>query len=145
MKLSLIIITTLILVITPWSDALEKTKVKWLPVIGVSNKEISVFINSSSEVSHDSYRHAEILISFKKDTDIKINDKMTPVRSTVRQLMTDCSAGITISLSDLFYNKPMPNENDTVISFINYNIVIGNLMFLSKNSILYQTLCPTYI
>lgn len=141
MKLFALLLTMCVI---SYACATDNKKFKWKEVAGFPNKEISIFINSSPISVDNDHNLSEILISFKKNIKVPEEGKEIYARSIVKQLLTDCKTGETIPFSDAYYATPIPNETDTIISFLNYNIIISNVISIPYNSILYQTICPKF-
>jgi len=120
----------------------------WQPIYGYKNSYNKVYIDTNSlERTQDrdgDYGIGILLIVPNQPEVAKRKGKPdVTIRSMVRRLMVECSAGVGTPLYDLYFEVEKPTNTTTSITGKSYDDVIeDNIFKLPRTNPIYQTLCP---
>ncbi len=121
----------------------------WVPIYGFKHPTSTAFVDSNSmsrkasETGGD-YGSAGILLVSKEPVPMPILGKVVLVKSIVKHLVMDCKSGILAPAVDFYFDIEKPTRKDKPLGAIKYNDLTG-MEEVSKSSLIYKTLCPTYI
>ena len=149
--LGIILVTSLVTFVFA-NEKQKKKPVNWQPIISFNVPGMKAFIDTNSVVTTKSdngkeeYNTAEVLISFDKDTEITIGKKKFIAKSLVKSLVIECTTGLSVPVTDLYFMDIRPTRESIPITGMEYSSDIKeNLTTINKKSSLYHALCPVYI
>lgn len=151
-RISLILILIVGTIILTATATQEKRKPnKWIPIYGITIKGAKMYYDTNSFLvtkleDGSSFNSTEILISFDKPIEVTVSDKKYMVRSMVRELVSECTIGLTSPVFDAYFNEKIPIRKNKPITGREYQLGDkDSMIILPKTSPLYSVMCPTYI
>ena len=151
MKLFLLILLLPIVVLAGSNDEkqIPQKPTKWVPIYGFKHPTSAAFVDSNSisrkasETGGD-FGSAGILLVSREPVPMPFLGKTILVKSIVKHLVMDCKDGILAPAVDFYFAIDKPTRQDKPIGALKYNDLTG-MEEVSKSSLIYKTLCPTYI
>lgn len=144
---SLLPLLALLFVTSSAADADPKPK-DWHMIYGVKAKLGKAYHNRNSseskEINSSVYTYGEILSVPVKPTEIKTEGKPVIVKSMISEMMIICKTGMGVTMAEYFFSEEMPSNSSRVMFFYNYTVA-DTITQYSKTSLVYTTLCPTYV
>jgi hypothetical protein len=142
-----------ILLVGSVADAqqIKRPVVDWQPIFGLKAQGGKFYIDTKSfEIKKIAdgreFHAADIMMSYEKPTKMKSSEKDLIVRSKVHRMVVECESGEAAPMADYYFNEPLPIRESKPIAADIYPVNASKTKFqLDKESILYKTLCPTYI
>jgi len=122
---------------------------KWVPVYGFKHPTSKAYVDLNSltrktSESGGDYGSAGLLLVSPEPVPVPLAGKTILVRSIVKHLVMDCKTGVLAPAIDFFFAVAMPTREDKPLGALRYNDLTG-MEEVSKSSLIYLTLCPTYI
>lgn len=122
---------------------------KWVPIYGFKHPTSTAYVDSNSLSRKASkmdgdYGSGAILLVSKEPVPVTLGDKVVLAKSIVKHLVLDCKSGMLAPAVDFFFAVAMPTRRDTVLGALKYSGLTG-MEEIPKTSLIYFTLCPTYI
>lgn len=133
------------------ADVVKRKPTDWQPMYGFNSPSGQAFVDANSREifnvdSHHKYNSAEILISFNDVVEVTTDGKNYSVRSVVRHLVAECDSGLMAPVFDIYFTEAVPTRDSTPVTGTQWPTDVRQTStILSKNSVLYTTLCPMYI
>jgi len=147
----LILISVISLGATVISEPERRKPNNWQPIIGFRVQGAKAFFDANSMTTNitdtgNKYNSAEILISYDVATEVDVGGKKFVVHSMARQMIIECNTGLSAPVFDIFFKEPIPTRQSVPLTGIEWPTNTSSTRsVLSRDSILYHTLCPIYI
>lgn len=148
----LLLLLLLPIVVLAWSvpeGQIPQKPTKWVPVYGFKHPTSKAYVDSNSLIRKSSesggdYGSGGLLLVSTELVPVPLAGKTILVRSVVKHLLMDCKAGMLAPVIDFFFAIEMPTREDKPLGALRYDDLTG-MEKVSKSSLIYLTLCPTYI
>jgi len=121
----------------------------WIPIYGFRHPTSKAYVDSNSVLrkisdSGNDFGTAGILLVSNEPVPVKLAGKIIIAKSLVKHLVMDCKSGIMAPAVDFFFAMDLPTRADKPLGILKYSDLTG-IEEVSKSSLIYKTLCPTYV
>lgn len=125
--------------------------IKWQKIIGWKHAEITAYVdvNSLTRDTKDGKDIASGIILYHRSQPVEIDlslEKKSIVTGFARYFLIDCDRMLMLPVVDYYFNLPkLPTVKDPLVTAIDYTEKQQEPAEISKDNVVYKTLCPKYI
>lgn len=130
--------------------ALGEEQPKWVPIVGFKSQGVKAFVDKNSiqklkGETGEEYTRGIILMVSEKPIIMVVDEEVVSSKSKATVYIISCETTLLAPVVEMYFDHSFPTNDSKPVAFMEYNPRTVVPKEASKTSLMFSTLCPSYM